>query len=206
MHKNITYLLFLGICLSFIACENNTKRSETANNKSEIAADTSTLTAASIEAKTKESTGPKQTLTSKEGRKVLVYEYEDFAIDYLQKKDDYTYVVNFWATWCGPCVAELPHFLELEKELKDKKVKFLFVSFDDLKTLEKKVLPFLDERKIDSEIVVLDQKGINEWLGEIDEDWSGSIPATLVYTADQRRFYEQKFETKADLKSTLAIQ
>jgi thiol-disulfide isomerase/thioredoxin len=205
MYKRISYLLFASLCLSFFACENSSTATQIHDPKSAAEIDASTLDSAEF-VNAPESSGPKQTLTSKEGRKVAVYDYDAFAIDYLQKKDDYTYVLNFWATWCGPCVAELPHFLELEKEMKDKKVKFIFVSFDDLKKLETKLLPFLDERKIDSEIVVLDQKGINEWLGNIDKDWSGSIPATLVYKANERRFYEQKFDTKAELITTLAIE
>lgn len=146
---------------------------------------------------------PKQTLLSEGGRKVAVYEFDAFAQAYLQNKDEYTYVLNFWATWCGPCVAELPHFLELEQKMKDKKVKFVFVSFDDIKGLDKKVLPFLDQRKIDSEIIVLDQKGINDWLEKIDKDWSGSIPATLVYNSSKRNFYEQKFDNVEELEEAV---
>ncbi len=55
--------------------------------------------------------------------------FEDF--EYLLEKDnDTTYVINFWATWCLPCVKELPEFEEINQHFKDKKFKMILVSLD----------------------------------------------------------------------------
>lgn len=64
---------------------------------------------------------------------------------FLSKKNDTTYVVNFWATWCRPCVEELPYFLEAEEKFKGQKVKFIMVSMDFPKMLESRLKPFLQK-------------------------------------------------------------
>ena len=60
----------------------------------------------------------------------------------LHKDNDTTYVVNFWATWCKPCVAELPYFEQLTETYKGQKVKVLLVSLDFSKQIESKLLTF----------------------------------------------------------------
>ena len=72
---------------------------------------------------------------------VGVYSYDNFKA-FLEAENDTTYVVNFWATWCKPCVAELPYFEELYQNYKDQKVKLILVSLDFEKQLETKLLPF----------------------------------------------------------------
>ncbi len=147
---------------------------------------------------------PQKTLLSKSGLKVPVYGYEGFDAAVLKRKEDkITYVVNFWATWCKPCVAELPHFLELEKMYKDKNVKFIFVSLDFMDNLETALIPFLDKQKISSEIIVLDQKDADVWMEKIDKNWSGSIPATLIYNTKNRKFVEDKFDSTKELEDLL---
>ena len=73
---------------------------------------------------------------------------------HLNKQNDTTYVINFWATWCGPCVKELPYFEKITESYKDKKVKVIPVSLDFPKSYKKSLLPFLVKRGIKSEVIL----------------------------------------------------
>lgn len=108
-----------------------------------------------------------------------------------------TYVVNFWATWCAPCVKELPHFEQLNSE--NKKVKVVLISLDFKNQYEAKLLPFLKKKAIKSEVVLLTDKDYNTWLPAVDKDWSGSIPATLIIKNGKKVFVEKMFSTYDEL-------
>lgn len=108
-----------------------------------------------------------------------------------KKNNDTTYVINFWATWCKPCIDELPEFLQLQKDLNQKPVQFLFVSLDDVKYKDTRVIPFVLKNKMDN-VFILDDNDPNEWIPEISEEWTGSIPATLITRNNYSAFYEQK--------------
>jgi thiol-disulfide isomerase/thioredoxin len=126
----------------------------------------------------------------------------------LEKKDDTTYVVNFWATWCAPCVKELPYFEKINKEYATANVKVLLVSLDFPKQVDKKLIPFINGRQLKSEVVLLNDVNEDVWIQAIDESWSGAIPATLIYSKNDRKFYEQSFEYEAlenELKTFLKL-
>ena len=112
----------------------------------------------------------------------------------LEKNDGKTYIVNFWATWCAPCVKELPYFEKINQEYSDKKVEVLLVSLDFPKQVEKKLIPFINKRKLKSEVILLDDINEDVWIKAIDENWSGAIPATLIYNKNKRKFYEHSFD------------
>ncbi len=107
------------------------------------------------------------------------------------------YVVNFWATWCGPCVKELPHFEQLNSE--NKNIKVVLVSLDFKNTLESKLKPFLKKKNIKSEVVLLTDTDYNSWLPQVDKEWSGSIPATLIIKNGQQFFAEKIFSSYTEL-------
>ncbi|HZW63252.1 MAG TPA: TlpA disulfide reductase family protein [Flavobacteriaceae bacterium] len=112
---------------------------------------------------------------------------------YLHQSDGKTYVVNFWATWCVPCVKELPYFEALNQAYKEKGVEVLLVSLDFPKDYETRLRPFLKKHQLESKVLVLNDPDMNTWIPKVDENWSGAIPATLIYNATQRRFFEQPF-------------
>lgn len=115
---------------------------------------------------------------------------------FLNQKDDKVHVVNFWATWCAPCVKELPHFEELNKNYKHKDVEVLLVSLDFPKQYEKKLKPFIIEHNLQSKILVLDDVDMNTWIPKVNEDWDGAIPVTIIYNKNKRQFYSQTFTYK----------
>ena len=116
---------------------------------------------------------------------------------YLERKDDKTYVVNFWATWCAPCVKELPYFEKINKAYANQNVEVLLVSLDFPKQVDKKLIPFIKKRNLQSEVVLLDDTNENVWIPAINENWSGALPATLIYNKNNRKFYEQSFTYEA---------
>ncbi len=139
-------------------------------------------------------------------KKVVSMNFEDLEKNYFQKKNDSIYIINFWATWCKPCVKELPAFEKLASNYSDKKVKILLVSLDFIDKLDSQVLPFLKKNNIQSEVVLLDDADANSWIPKVSQQWSGAIPATVIYKNDTRKFYEQSFtyeELETELKTFL---
>ena len=117
----------------------------------------------------------------------------------LHKNNDTLYIVNFWASWCNPCVKEIPDFEKINAAYKSKKVKMIMVSLDFPNQLETKVVPFVDEQKMTAEVVLLFDPNANSWINEVSTEWIGSIPATLIYKKDFRSFREGSY-TYEELK------
>lgn len=131
---------------------------------------------------------------------VIFEKYEELE-KALLKQNDTLYVVNFWATWCAPCVKELPYFETFSKENSNQKVKVILVSLDFEKQKKTKLIPFIKKKKLTSDVVLLLEKDYNNWLPKVDKDWSGSIPATLLIKGTKRQFVEQEFENVNELKN-----
>ncbi len=96
--------------------------------------------------------------------------------------NDTIYVVNFWATWCVPCVEELPYFEKIDSLYKDKKVKVILVSTDFKKDIDSRLVPFIEKKKLKCEVNFLDELYDNEWIPKVDSLWQGNIPATRIYS------------------------
>lgn len=108
----------------------------------------------------------------------------------MQKEDDKILVFNFWATWCGPCVKELPFFEKLNSEQSDRVVVTL-VSMDlDLDPNPDKVYRFVDRKKLKSTVLLLDESNPDSWINRVDKEWTGALPATIIINpkTGQRKF------------------
>ena len=98
----------------------------------------------------------------------------------LSSKDDRLFVINFWATWCPPCVKELPHFQKVAKEFHNDDVSFLLVSIDFPSQIESHLKPFLEKNDVDLDVVIMMDTDQNEWIDKVDPSWQGNIPVTLM--------------------------
>lgn len=140
-------------------------------------------------------------LTYPEGMPPVYNNFDDLA-PIFQQQSDTTYVINFWATWCKPCMEELPYFESLIKKYSNEKVKVILVSLDLENQLTTKLLPFVQEQNLQSSVVVLLDPDDNDWMNKVDPQWSGGIPITIIYKQQQRAFYEAAFETFEELEET----
>lgn len=124
----------------------------------------------------------------------------------MDKGKDTLYVVNFWASWCAPCLAELPHFEELGRVFKGQKVKVLLLSLDFKSKLKSDVEPLVKRMKLNQEVYLLDEKSQQAYIERIDKSWSGALPATLFVSRAKgtRQFFEQEFSLE-ELKKTYQL-
>ena len=118
----------------------------------------------------------------------------------FENNGDTTYVINFWATWCGPCVKELPYFADIPTEDKHGyPIKVILVSIDFSSQLESKLLPFLNTHNIKSEVIFLKDGKYNTWIDKVDPNWSGAIPITVIYNPKGRIFLEREFHSTEEI-------
>lgn len=107
-------------------------------------------------------------------------------------------IINFWATWCKPCVEELPYFeKEVEENSKDSVV-LLLISLDFKEAFPQSILTFAEKKEIKGQIFWLNETNADYFCPKIDTKWSGSIPATLFINnkTGYRNFVEEQISPK----------
>ena len=100
---------------------------------------------------------------------------------------DTIYVINFWATWCPPCVAEIHEIDSLGLIYSGTKVKFLLVSINYKEDYDSKYIPFIKMKNIACETVLLDENNFDHFPRVIDKEWNGDIPCTFVINNQKLR-------------------
>lgn len=132
--------------------------------------------------------------------------------DLLQYMDqsDSALVINFWATFCGPCIEEIPYFQTISKKYKNQKVKLLLVSLDFKEYYPQKIAAFAKRFGFKAEIVWLDEEKPDDFCPRIDSTWSGAMPATLFVnkTMLYRNFKEAQLkplEVEAEIKKMIGL-
>ncbi len=119
----------------------------------------------------------------------------------INQSPDAIIVVNFWATWCKPCVEELPVFEKLLEQYAGQNVQVLLVSLDFKSKIETKLLPFLKENHLKSEVILFSDQAFNDWMPRIYNDWDGAIPATFVFKGKKRGFKLGQFSDYAEVEN-----
>ena len=127
--------------------------------------------------------------------------------DYISKSDS-VLVINFWATFCKPCVEELPYFQTIVEKYKDQKVKLLMVSLDLKDDYPNKIKAFAEKNKYTSQIVWLNETNADYFCPKVDKAWLGGIPSTLIVNpkTGYRKFFEQQLRSEVfekELKKAL---
>ena len=132
----------------------------------------------------------------------IFHSFEEFA-PILQKEDNKVHIINFWATWCRPCVEELPFFENLNQSEISDGLEVVLVSLDFIDNINKSLIPFISKNKLKSEVVLLADEKTNEWIDKVDGDWEGTIPATLIYNSESYLFIEDSFESYEELREVI---
>lgn len=117
--------------------------------------------------------------------------------------NDTTYVINFWATWCKPCVEELPYFETFTEKYKGEKVQVILVSLDFPKKIESKLVPFVEEHQLQSDVLVLLDGKYNNWIDKVSPEWEGAIPVTYIYKKDKIHFIASSIESEKELEEVV---
>lgn len=122
-----------------------------------------------------------------------------------QKPDsDTLYVVNFWATWCKPCVAEMPYFTQAAETFASQKVKVVFVSLNSAKE-KGNVEKFVADKNIKQQVLLLSAGNPNLWIDSLETTWGGSIPATVMYKNGKKVFFHEGEFEQHELDSIIQL-
>jgi thiol-disulfide isomerase/thioredoxin len=102
----------------------------------------------------------------------------------VHEKSGRVVLLNFWATWCPPCLVEFPEIVALEKSYRDRGLVVLSVSADSPNTIDSKLLPFLEKHGPEFPIYLKQTEDVDEFIRIIDPEWTGAIPATFFIDRD----------------------
>lgn len=124
-------------------------------------------------------------------------------------KADKPTIFNFWATFCKPCIEEIPYIQQLVKKYEAKGVTLVLVSLD-LPEAYPKIKGFAEKRKFTAPIVFLDESNADEFCPVVDESWSGAIPASLFINSKTgyRSFFEEqltKEKVETEIKAMMGL-
>lgn len=125
----------------------------------------------------------------------------------INKPNDTTYIVNFFASWCVPCVRELPEFVAFAEAHKTEKMQVIYVSLDFKKNIKQKLGPLSIKGVLRQNVYLLDETNANNWLNQVDSTWSGAIPATFFvnHQKQYRRLFAQSFTKELLYETFLTI-
>lgn len=136
------------------------------------------------------------------GQSILQYStYEDLRLN-IAKNKEHIAILNFWATWCKPCVAELPEFEKIKKDFEKNKVEVILANLDFHSKTEPAVPDFIKKNNLQSKVVHITDQDANDWIDQVDSSWTGSIPVTAIYFKGEKIWF---FEGPTDYETLKSI-
>jgi thiol-disulfide isomerase/thioredoxin len=137
-----------------------------------------------------------------EAQEVKVIKF-DRLHEIIETKSNEIQVINFWATWCAPCVKELPFFEALHAS-NDPAVRVTLINLDYADRVDK-VNQYVTRKNMQAEVFLLDEIDYNSWIDKVDRKWGGAIPATLVINSStgERKFVDGEL-AEGDLERIIA--
>jgi len=121
----------------------------------------------------------------------------------VAESNDTLYVVNFWATWCKPCIEELPYFENCNQDYKNGKFKMMLVNLDFNSRVSYSVEPFVKKKNLRSEVLHINDTDPNTWINKVDSNWSGAIPATIMYKNGRTLFFKEGSMEEKELRDQI---
>ncbi len=122
----------------------------------------------------------------------------------INQEDNKLYLINFWATWCMPCIEELPHFMEINEKYKNEGLKMILVTLDKREELNTGVKSMKEKLSLNTDIYLLDDIiNMNSWIPATDESWTGAIPATVLYKNGQKIAFIEGQLNKEELEQLI---
>ena len=171
--RYLTRLVVMGCCLSYVvlsACQDQTQESVTKTP--------------AAKPETVSNWPPKVMQIDEQGLKDLL------------KPTGRPRLINFWATWCGPCREEFPDLVKIGKDHKDK-VELITVSLDEMSEINRAVPEFLTQMKADFPAYLLKTPDADAAIEIVSKTWQGALPFTILFNAQGEPVYSKqgKFET-----------
>ena len=135
-----------------------------------------------------------------EPRVITSYELDSI----INVTHDTTYVMNFWATWCKPCIKEIPYFERVGVTYGDRNLKIYLIRLDFSEQLEGKLKPYMVQNSMKQEVLLMDDTDYDKWISKVDENWQGAIPATLIFNNhSESKYFIQKEFNEPELESLI---
>jgi thiol-disulfide isomerase/thioredoxin len=166
--------LFSLVCISLVfsfSCQTQTQKSHTKTP----AAKTETV-----------SSPPKVTQIDASGLKDLL------------KPNGKPLLINFWATWCGPCREEFPDLVKIGTDHKDK-IDLITVSLDEPAEINREVPKFLAELGADFPAYLLKTPDEDAAIELVSKAWQGALPFTILFNAQGETIYFAQGKFKTDV-------
>jgi thiol-disulfide isomerase/thioredoxin len=109
-------------------------------------------------------------------------------------QSDHPLIVNFWATFCVPCIREIPYFQSTVAHYKEEQVELILVSLDLPDYYPAKIATFAQGRGFTAPIVWLDETNADYFCPKVDPQWTGGIPSSLFINnkTRYRRFFDRQ--------------
>jgi thiol-disulfide isomerase/thioredoxin len=127
-----------------------------------------------------------------------VTQIDALSLKNLLKPNGKPLLINFWATWCGPCREEFPDLVKIGMDYKGK-IDLITVSLDELSEIDGEVPKFLAQMKSKSPAYLLKTPDEGAAIDLVSKDWQGALPFTILFNAQGETIYSKqgKFETDA---------
>ncbi|MDQ4121347.1 MAG: TlpA family protein disulfide reductase [Acidobacteriota bacterium] len=111
-------------------------------------------------------------------------------------------LINFWATWCTPCVEEFPELVKIDQEFRQRGLDFVTISLDDLAEINRDVPKFLAQMKADMPAYLLKTADEDAAIALVAPDWRGGLPFTVLLDNTGKIAYSRMGVIKPDILRT----
>ena len=100
-------------------------------------------------------------------------------------------LINFWASWCGPCVAEFPELVEINRMFRHRAFEFVAVAAN-YPDEQKQVLNFLKKQQASNRNLIFGERDKYKLIESFDKSWDGALPYTLLLSPTGQVLYKEQ--------------